>query len=89
MIKSAAAILAISLTAATAHAAMFTNGATLLESKCAVCHPSSKVKVLKRTSAQWDAIVTSMMKRGAKLTPEEKKSLVDYLAQTYKPNAGK
>ncbi|GFO67392.1 hypothetical protein GMLC_09710 [Geomonas limicola] len=86
MIKTTVTILAVTLSAATASAGMFSNGPTLLEAKCAVCHPSSKVKVLKRTPAQWDAIVTNMMKRGAKLNPEEKKSLVDYLAQTYKPS---
>ncbi|GFO58669.1 hypothetical protein GMST_09940 [Geomonas silvestris] len=89
MIKTTIAILAVTFSAATSHAAMFSNGATLLEAKCAVCHPSSKVKVLKRSPEQWDAIVTSMMKRGAKLNPEEKKVLVDYLAKTYKPYAGK
>lgn len=89
MIKTALAVITVTLTAATSHAAMFSNGATLLEAKCAVCHPSSKVKVLKRTPEQWDAIVTGMMKRGAKLNPEEKKVLVDYLAKTYKPYAGK
>jgi hypothetical protein len=66
-------------------AAMFTNGATLLEARCALCHPSSKVKVLKRTPGQWDAIVTGMVKKGAKLNSEEKQTLVEYLAKTYKP----
>jgi len=85
MLKSTIAIALLMLSAASAFAGAFTNGAALLESKCAVCHPSSKVKVLKRNPAQWDNIVTSMVKRGAKLSPEEKKSLVDYLAKTYKP----
>jgi hypothetical protein len=71
--------------AGTAVAGMFTSGPGLLESRCAVCHPSSKVKVLKRSPGQWDAIVAGMVKRGAQLTNEEKKTLVDYLAKTYKP----
>jgi len=71
--------------AGTAAAGMFTTGPSLLESRCAVCHPSSKVKVLKRSPGQWDAIVAGMVRKGAKLSGDEKKVLVDYLAKTYKP----
>jgi len=71
--------------AGTAVGGMFSNGQSLLESRCAVCHPSSKVKVLKRSPGQWDAIVAGMVKKGAHLSGEEKKTLVDYLAKTYKP----
>ena len=77
---------AVSLVVAgTAVAGMFSTGPSLLEARCAVCHPSSKVKVLKRNPGQWNAIVAGMMKRGAKLSVDEKKTLVDYLAKTYKP----
>ena len=86
MKRIARATVAVSLVVTgTAVAAMFSNGPSLLESRCAVCHPSSKVKVLKRSPGQWDAIVAGMVKRGAKLSGEEKKTLVDYLAKTYKP----
>jgi hypothetical protein len=78
--------MAVSLmVAGTAVAGMFTSGPNLLEARCAVCHPSSKIKVLKRSPGQWDAIVAGMMKKGAILTSSEKKTLVDYLAKTYKP----
>jgi len=78
--------MAVSLiVAGTAAAGMFSNGPNLLEARCAVCHPSSKVKVLKRSPGQWDAIVASMMKKGAIPSSAEKKTLVDYLANTYKP----
>jgi hypothetical protein len=86
MYKIVTIVLALGLAlAGTAGAAMFTNGATLLEARCALCHPSSKVKVLKRSPGQWDAIVTGMVKKGAQLNAEEKKTLVEYLAKTYKP----
>lgn len=71
--------------AGTAAAGMFSDGASLLEGRCAVCHPSSKVKVLKRSPQQWNAIVTRMVGKGTKLSESEKKTLVDYLAKTYKP----
>ncbi|GFO55420.1 hypothetical protein GMSM_24270 [Geomonas sp. Red276] len=85
MKKIAVATFALSLmVSGAALGGVFSNGQTLLESRCAVCHPSSKAKVLKRTSAQWDAIVSNMMKKGAKLNAEEKKTLVKYLAENYK-----
>ena len=60
-------------------------GAELLESRCSECHPSARPKGFKRTAAQWEATVTKMMAKGAKLSAEEKKILVDYLTKTYKP----
>ena len=60
-------------------------GAELLESKCSECHPSARPKGFKRSAAQWEATVTKMMAKGAKLSAEEKKILVDYLSKTYKP----
>jgi hypothetical protein len=61
------------------------NGADLLEKRCATCHPSAKVKGAKKSLAQWETTVTTMMSRGAKLNAAEKKALVEYLAKTYKP----
>jgi hypothetical protein len=34
---------------------------------------------------QWEATVTRMVGKGAKLTIDEKKVRVDYLSKTYKP----
>lgn len=59
-------------------------GAELLEKRCSVCHPSARAKSAKKSAAQWDAIVTRMVGKGAKLSGDEKKALVDYLAKTYK-----
>lgn len=61
------------------------DGATLLEERCSVCHPSDRPKSMKKTLEQWDATVTRMMSKGARLTEEEKATLVDYLSKTYKP----
>ena len=43
--------------------------------------PKSKAKA----PEQWEATVTRMIGKGAKLSDEEKKTLVDYLGKTYKP----
>lgn len=61
------------------------NGAELLEKRCSVCHPSAKPKAAKKTAEQWEATVTRMMGKGAKLSADEKKALVDHLSKTYKP----
>ena len=61
------------------------DGATLLEQRCSVCHPSARPKSKQKTPEQWDATVTRMMGKGAQLTPDEKQILVDYLSKTYKP----
>ena len=60
-------------------------GATLLEERCSVCHPSARPKSKAKTPEQWEATVTRMMGKGAKLSEDEKKVLVDYLGKTYKP----
>jgi cytochrome c2 len=60
-------------------------GATLLDQRCSVCHPSARPKAAKKTPEQWEATVTRMMGKGAKLSVEEKKLLLDHLSKTYKP----
>jgi cytochrome c5 len=61
------------------------DGASLLEQRCSVCHPSSRPKGVKKTAEQWETTVTRMMGKGAKLSADEKKLLVTHLAKTYKP----
>jgi cytochrome c5 len=61
------------------------DGTALLEARCSVCHPSARPKSKQKTAEQWEATVTRMMGKGAKLTEEEKQILVEYLSKTYKP----
>lgn len=61
------------------------NAKDLLEKRCSVCHPASRPKAAKKTPEQWEATVSRMMAKGAKLSADEKKALVEYLAKTYKP----
>ena len=60
-------------------------GAALLEQRCAVCHPSARPKSKQKTPEQWETTVTRMMGKGAQLTSEEKKELIEYMSKTYKP----
>ena len=59
--------------------------AALLEERCSGCHPTSLTESKQKTPKQWQATVSRMINRGARLTDEEKKVLVDYLSETYKP----
>lgn len=56
------------------------DGATLLQERCAVCHPLSRVTAQHLSADEWKSVVDSMVKRGASLTPEEETILIDYLA---------
>lgn len=61
------------------------DGATLLETRCSVCHGTERVTSAKKTRAQWEETVTRMIGRGAELTDAEATVLVDYLAAHYAP----
>lgn len=62
-----------------------TEGANLLEERCSVCHPSARPKSKQKTPEQWETTVNRMMGKGARLSEEEKTTLLDYLSKTYKP----
>lgn len=59
------------------------NGEDLMESRCAVCHGSDKVKQARKTHEQWEKTVNRMVSKGAKLNEAETKVLVDFLSETY------
>jgi len=60
------------------------SGSDLLEKRCSVCHPSERAKSEKMNKAQWEATVKRMVEKGAKLSSDEKKTLIDYLSKSYK-----
>lgn len=59
------------------------DGASLLESRCTVCHTLDRVKAAKETKDQWAATVQRMIGHGAQLSAAEQTILIDYLAKTY------
>ena len=61
------------------------DGAKLLEERCSVCHKAEIPKNARKSRAEWDKTVSRMIDKGAKLSPEEKKILVRYLARVYRP----
>ncbi len=61
------------------------DGATLVQERCSVCHPLSRVTQSRFTAEQWKLVVDQMIARGAELTPEEEIVVVNYLAANYGP----
>jgi cytochrome c-type biogenesis protein CcmH/NrfF len=59
------------------------DGATLVQERCSVCHPLGRVESSNHTAAEWNTIVNTMISRGAKLTPEEKTVVVNYLVTNF------
>jgi len=55
----------------------------LFESKCSACHSTDRPKSKKKDKAEWEQTVQRMKKNGAKLTDDEVKAIVEYLAKTY------
>jgi mono/diheme cytochrome c family protein len=61
------------------------DGATLLQNRCGSCHSVEKVTNKTKSAKGWEANISRMVKKGAKLTEEEKAILVDYMAKNYAP----
>ena len=59
------------------------DGATLIQERCSVCHPVSRVEGSRHTAADWKLIVDTMISKGAQLTPEEETVVVNYLSTQF------
>jgi hypothetical protein len=64
--------------------ATVTDGQTLLDTRCTRCHSVAKVANIKADATQWQKVVTDMIKKGAVLSSDEEKVLVQYLAANFK-----
>jgi hypothetical protein len=54
----------------------------LMEKKCSTCHGLSAFKSTKGDVAKWTGVVDTMVGKGLKVTDDEKKQIVAYLAET-------
>jgi hypothetical protein len=60
------------------------DGAALLVDRCTRCHNLDRVTSAKWDADGWKATVERMVSKGAVLTDEEAKVLIEHLAETYK-----
>jgi len=60
------------------------DGASLMQSRCSVCHSTDRITSAHKTADEWNTTVTRMISHGAQLNTTEEQTLVDYLAATYK-----
>ncbi|MCW6533374.1 hypothetical protein [Sphingomonas lycopersici] len=58
-------------------------GLNLINERCGFCHSTAQVFAAHKAPAAWAGVVQSMIDRGAELSPEEQKTVVDYLAAHY------
>jgi sulfite dehydrogenase (cytochrome) subunit B len=58
-------------------------GSEIVAGKCSLCHSVDRVVSVKRSRSQWTSLVAHMMYLGAPLTPDQSKSVVDYLSTNY------
>ncbi len=59
------------------------DGATLVQERCSVCHPLTRVEAARHTAADWKIIVEMMVSRGARLSTSEQATVIDYLAANF------
>ena len=55
-------------------------GKELVEARCVTCHDLLRIVASRRPKSDWDGIVANMINRGATATPDERQTIVSYLA---------
>lgn len=58
-------------------------GLDLINQRCVFCHNTVQIFSQHKTPEAWTATVEQMANRGAELSPEEMKTIEDYLAKNY------
>jgi mono/diheme cytochrome c family protein len=58
-------------------------GKDLVESRCVTCHDLTRIVASRRPKSDWDGIVANMVNRGATAAPDERQTMVSYLATQF------
>jgi predicted lipoprotein with Yx(FWY)xxD motif len=56
------------------------DGAALVAERCTVCHTRERIDNAQKDRAGWEATVDRMIGNGAKLTPEEREAVIEFLS---------
>ena len=59
------------------------HGKDLVETRCGLCHDLERIATVKRRQQDWPGIVANMVAWGATATPDEARTLTDYLAANF------
>ena len=68
----------------TASTSVATDGQSLMQERCSVCHSTSRITSAHKTAAEWTTTVQKMVSRGAQLNSQEQQTLIDYLSANYR-----
>lgn len=66
-------------------ASMAQQGLAFVNARCTLCHSDDLVRQQRLDRAAWTRVVDKMIKWGAPVNPEERESLLSYLAASYSP----
>jgi len=58
-------------------------GKLVVESACSTCHSLTNITDMRRTSAQWEYIITMMVSYGANLSDNEIETVLLYLNENF------
>ena len=59
------------------------HGKELVETRCSLCHDLERVATIKRATKDWPVLVANMVTWGATASPDEAKTISDYLAANF------
>lgn len=60
-------------------------GVETLRQHCTLCHGAGMITARHMSARRWSALVDQMISRGAKVSDEDYKVIIAYLAQNYGP----
>jgi len=61
-----------------------TDGLSLMQSRCSVCHSTGRITSAHKSAADWKMTVDRMISHGAQLNSTEEQTLINYLAVNFK-----
>ncbi len=54
-------------------------GKAIVDNACSKCHGIKKVESASKNASEWEATLNRMIKKGAKVAPEERDAVLKYL----------
>ena len=58
-------------------------GERLISQRCTMCHTTNRIYKKRRPHEEWEEIIERMIRHGATLSSQEKKTILNYLKKKY------